>query len=145
MARLSYPTLWLCILYINMDNPHDSRSFTPQLDSSKNHACNSLKARIKAGGCCNTEFWKTSKSYWSKTTAQDASVGSQASSSPIAQKSSHLISCLLCIRKAVGSAQCCILICALLWSIQQQFSPEWKSSLSSRDELSSGERCFSCC
>lgn len=46
-----------------------------------------------------------------RQTAQDPSLRSEASSSPVAQTSSHLISYLLCIREAVGCAQCCILIC----------------------------------
>lgn len=70
-------------------------------------------------------FERLQKVTGARQTAQDSCKGSQACSSPTAQRGSQLISSLLCRREAVGSAQCCILICASLWSLQQQLSPEW--------------------
>lgn len=88
------------------------------------HTLTTQGRRTKSGGCGNTHFERLQKVTGARQTAQDSSMRSQASSSPRAQTSSCLISSLPCTGEAVRSAQCCILICTLLRSIQQQFSPE---------------------
>lgn len=122
-GSLSYPTPGLYILHIHMDSCQDGSHYSQRCSSSDLELTTQGKRTI-SGSCGNTHFERLQKVTGARQTAQDSSMRSQASSSPRAQTSSHLISFLPCTGELVRSAQCCILICTLLRSIQQQFSPE---------------------
>lgn len=59
------------------------------------------ESQNKSRGLLQRSFERLQKVTGARQTAPDSSLRSQASSSPIAQTSSHLISDLLCIREAV--------------------------------------------
>lgn len=116
------PKAWLWILYLN--NSPFSWSFTAQLHYQMSHLQKPKSQNKSWGVAAKHGLERLQKVTGARQTAQNSSRGSQASSSPRAQRGSQLISCLLCRREAVGNAQCCILICASLWSLEQKLSPE---------------------
>lgn len=109
--------------HTHTDSCQDGSHYSQRCSSSDLELTTQGKRTI-SGSCGNTHFERLQKVTGARQTAQDSSMRSQASSSPRAQTSSHLISFLPCTGELVRSAQCCILICTLLRSIQQQFSPE---------------------
>lgn len=102
----------LCILYMN--NSPFSWSFAARLHYQMSHLQKPKSQSKSWGVAAMHRFERLQKVIGARQTAQDSSEGSQACSSPRAQRGSQLISSLLCRKEAVGSAQCCILICASL-------------------------------
>lgn len=144
MERPSSPKPWLCISYLS--NSPCSWSFTAQLHYQMSHLQKPKSQNKSWGVAAMHGFERLQKVTGARQTAQDSSPGSQASSSPGAQRGSQLISCLLCRKR--GCRKCPVLHPHLCFSlIPTAATQSWvkQSSLSSRDKLSWAERCFLGC